>query len=96
MRTAATGNTPTTSSGTSQQAAAPLQQAATPLPQAAAPLSTFKTAYKGDAAFKELLQQKGMEQQLNPPQIRTAITLQHTRTEAAPSRKLHATTIECM
>jgi len=54
--TATTGNTPITGSGTSTQAAAPLQQGA-------APLSTFKTTYQGDAAFKELLQQKKIGQQ---------------------------------
>jgi hypothetical protein len=47
---------PYTGSGTSTLAAAPLQQGA-------APLSTFKQQYQGDAAFKELLQQKKIGQQ---------------------------------
>jgi len=80
---------PYTGSGTSTLAAAPLQQGA-------APLSTFKQQYKGDAAFRELLQQKKIGQQLKSSTKQDCNTLQQTRTEAAPSRKLHARKIECV
>ena len=73
-RTATTGNTPITGSGTSYLSS-----------------GTSQHIQKGISRGRS---RRRWDSNINPPTIKTAITLQLARTEAAPSRKLHAMTIE--
>jgi hypothetical protein len=79
--TATTGNTPITGSGTSYLSSGTFTTRS----------GTSQHIQKGISRGRS---RRRWDSNINPPTIKTAITLQLARTEAEPSRKLHAMTIE--